>query len=401
MKNMTGRIGLAALAAIVGAGLYVALREQPVSVDAAPVIEGPMIVTIDQEGVTRVRNVYTVSAPIAGHLDRTSLEEGDPVEANRTVVASIHPMDPPLIDRRTEAELLAAIEAARSGVAQAELEHQRALSALEPAEADLERAVRLFGSNIVSERDLQRATTEVALQEAQVKSTEARIRQRQAELNSAKARLMRPGDEILDIEGRECCVEVTAPIDGIVLSVRVKSEQAVAAGTPLAEVGDPRDLEIAVDLLSEDAVRIRPGLKATITDWGGEENLDATVRRVDPSAFTKVSALGIEEQRVNAVLDLDRPEPLLGHGYRVFARLAIWRSEKALQAPIAALFRTSGNWAVFRIVDDRAELVPVEIGHLNDESAEVTAGLSRGDRVVLHPSDTLDDGGLVAPRTDR
>lgn len=401
MKNMTGRIGLAALAAIVGAGLYVALREQPVSVDAAPVIEGPMIVTIDQEGVTRVRNVYTVSAPIAGHLDRTSLEEGDPVEANRTVVASIHPMDPPLIDRRTEAELLAAIEAARSGVAQAELEHQRALSALEPAEADLERAVRLFGSNIVSERDLQRATTEVALKEAQVKSTEARIRQRQAELNSAKARLMRPGDEILDIEGRECCVEVTAPIDGIVLSVRVKSEQAVAAGTPLAEVGDPRDLEIAVDLLSEDAVRIRPGLKATITDWGGEENLDATVRRVDPSAFTKVSALGIEEQRVNAVLDLDRPEPLLGHGYRVFARLAIWRSEKALQAPIAALFRTSGNWAVFRIVDDRAELVPVEIGHLNDESAEVTAGLSRGDRVVLHPSDTLDDGGLVAPRTDR
>ena len=401
MKNMTGRIGLAALAAIVGAGLYVALREQPVSVDAAPVIEGPMIVTIDQEGVTRVRNVYTVSAPIAGHLDRTLLEEGDPVEANRTVVASIHPMDPPLIDRRTEAELLAAIEAARSGVAQAELEHQRALSALEPAEADLERAVRLFGSNIVSERDLQRATTEVALQEAQVKSTEARIRQRQAELNSAKARLMRPGDEILDIKGRECCVEVTAPIDGIVLSVRVKSEQAVAAGTPLAEVGDPRDLEIAVDLLSEDAVRIRPGLKATITDWGGEENLDATVRRVDPSAFTKVSALGIEEQRVNAVLDLDRPEPLLGHGYRVFARLAIWRSEKALQAPIAALFRTSGNWAVFRIVDDRAELVPVEIGHLNDESAEVTAGLSRGDRVVLHPSDTLDDGGLVAPRTDR
>ena len=401
MKNMTGRIGLAALAAIVGAGLYVALREQPVSVDAAPVIEGPMIVTIDQEGVTRVRNVYTVSAPIAGHLDRTSLEEGDPVEANRTVVASIHPMDPPLIDRRTEAELLAAIEAARSGVAQAELEHQRALSALEPAEADLERAVRLFGSNIVSERDLQRATTEVALQEAQVKSTEARIRQRQAELNSAKARLMRPGDEILDIKGRECCVEVTAPIDGIVLSVRVKSEQAVAAGTPLAEVGDPRDLEIAVDLLSEDAVRIRPGLKATITDWGGEENLDATVRRVDPSAFTKVSALGIEEQRINAVLDLDRPEPLLGHGYRVFARLAIWRSEKALQAPIAALFRTSGNWAVFRIVDDRAELVPVEIGHLNDESAEVTAGLSRGDRVVLHPSDTLDDGGLVAPRTDR
>ncbi len=401
MNNMTKWIGLAALVAIVGAGLHVALREQPVSVDTAPVIESPMTVTIDQKGITRVRNVYTVSALIAGHLDRTSLEEGDPVEANKTVVASIHPMDPPLIDQRTEAELLAEIEATGSGVAQAELEHQRALSALELAEADLERAVRLFGSNIVSERDLQTATTEVALQEAQVKSTEARIRQRQAELNRAKARLMQPGDEILDIESRECCVEVTSPIDGIVLSVKVKSEQAVTAGTPLAEVGDPRDLEIAVDLLSEDAVRIRPGLKATITDWGGEESLDATVRRVDPSAFTKVSALGIEEQRVNVVLDLDGPEPLLGHGYRVFARLVIWQSEKALQAPIAALFRSNGNWAVFRIADDRAELVHVEIGQLNDESAEVVAGLSRGDRVVLHPSDTLDDGGLVALRPDR
>ncbi len=398
MKGLAKWLGFVSLAAVLAAGIYVALREQPALVDTATVAEGPMTVTIDQEGVTRVRNVYTVSAPIAGQVDRTSLEEGDQVVANKTVVASIRPPDPPLIDKRTEIELLAAIEAARSAVAQAELEHQRALAALELARADLDRATRLFGSNIVSEREMQRATTEVALQEAQVKTTEARIRQRQAELNSAKARLTRPGDEFLDFPGRNCCVEVTAPIDGVVLSVEVKSEQAVTAGTPLATVGDPRDLEIAVDLLSEDAVRIRPGLKVQITEWGGDRDLDAVVRRVDPSAFTKISALGIEEQRVNAVLDLAKPEPLLGHGYRVFARLAIWSADNALQVPIAALFRNNGVWAVFRVVDSRCQLTPVGIGNLNDKTAEVKSGLSAGDIVVLHPSDILSDGSLIAQR---
>ncbi len=398
MRTFTKWLGIVAAIAVVAAGLYVALREQPVLVDTATVVEEPMTVTIDQEGVTRVRSIYTVSAPIAGHLARTTLEEGDAVTANQTVVASIRPLDPPLIDKRTEAELLAAIEGARSGVAQAELEHQRALSALALAKSELERASRLFGSNIVSERELEKATTEVALQEAYVKSTEARIRQRQAELNSAKARLMQPGDEVLDIAGNDCCVEVTAPIDGIVLAVKVKSEQAVTAGTALAEVGNPGDLEIAVDLLSEDAVRIRPGLKAQITDWGSERHLEAVVRRVDPSAFTKVSALGIEEQRVNAVLDLTEPEPLLGHGYRVFAKLAIWKSEKALQVPIAALFRTNGQWAVYRIEGDRVALQIVEIGHLNDNTAEVISGLSKGDSVVIHPSDLLDNGSLIGLR---
>ncbi len=398
MKTLTKWLGLATLAAIVAAGLYIALREQPVLVDIARVTSGPMTVTIDQEGTTRVRNVYTVSAPISGHLDRTSLEEGDPVKANKTIVASIHPLDPPLIDRRTEAELTAAIEAARSGVAQAELEHQRALAAFELAKSDLERATRLFGSNIISERDLQMATTEVALQEAQVKTTEALIRQRQAELTSAHARLMQPGDELLDIGGKKCCVEVTSPIDGIVLSVKVKSEQAVTAGTPLAEVGNPEDLEIAVDLLSEDAVRIRPGLKAEITDWGGDRNLMATVRRVDPSAFTKISALGIEEQRVNAVLDLDESESLLGHGYRVFARLAIWSSDEVLQVPIAALFRSNGNWAVYRLEGDRVSLTTIEIGHLNNQTAEVVSGLATDNQVVIHPSDLLEESSLVALR---
>lgn len=401
MRVLIKWLGIAAVIGAIAAGIYIALREQPVLVDIATATEGPMTVTIDQEGVTRVRNIYTVSAPIAGHLARTALEEGDIVEANKSVVASIRPLDPPLIDRRTEAELLATIEGARSGIAQAELEHQRALSALALAKSDLERATRLSKSSIISKRALEKAITDVDLQEAQVKSTEARIRQRQAELNSAKARLMQPGDVVLDTADRDCCIEVTAPIDGIVLSVKVKSEQAVSIGAPLAEVGDPGDLEIAVDLLSEDAVRIRPGLKAEITDWGGDRNLEAVVRRVDPSAFTKVSALGIEEQRVNAVLDLTEPEPLLGHGYRVFARLAIWQTENALQVPIASLFRTNGNWTVFKLDGDRVALTEVEIGRLNNEMAEVQAGLSAGDRVVVHPNDTLGDGSLIGLRGEQ
>lgn len=398
MRFLIKWLGIAAVVVAIAAGVYVAFREQPVLVDTAIATEGPMTVTIDQEGVTRVRNIYTVSAPIAGHLARTALEEGDLVEANKSVVASIRPLDPPLIDKRTEAELLATIEGARSGIAQAELEHQRALSALALAKSDLERATRLSQSSIISKRALEKAITDVDLQEAQVKSTEARIRQRQAELNSAKARLMQPGDVVLDIADRDCCIEVTSPIDGIVLSVKVKSEQAVSIGAPLAEVGDPGDLEIAVDLLSEDAVRIRPGQKAEITDWGGDNNLEAVVRRVDPSAFTKVSALGIEEQRVNAVLDLTGPEPLLGHGYRVFARLAIWRTENALQVPIASLFRTNGNWSVFKLDGNRVALTPIEIGRLNNDTAEVISGLSAGDQVVVHPNDTLGDGSLIGLR---
>lgn len=398
MKALIKWLGIIVAVGIVAAGLYIAFRQQPVLVDIATVKRGPMEVTIDQEGVTRVRDVYTVSAPIAGHLARSTLEEGDPVLARKTVIASIHPLDPPLIDRRTEAELQAAVEAARSGVAQAELEHQRAKSALELAKSDLARAQRLAQSSIISKRALEQAVTDVDLKQAEVKSTEARIRQRVAELESARARLMQPGDVNEPPDDPVCCIEVTSPIDGVVLDVKTKSAQAVSPGTPLADVGDPNAIEIVVDLLSADAVRVRPGLKATITDWGGDHDLDAIVRRVDPSAFTKVSALGIEEQRVNAVLDLVKPEPLLGHEYRIFARLAVWQSDDALQVPIAALFRTNGDWGVFRIKEGRAELAAVSIGKLNDEVAQVLSGLSEGDSVILHPSDVLADGAPIEPR---
>jgi HlyD family secretion protein len=390
------RLGLGAVVLAILGGFYYAMRETPTLVDVATVSEGPMHIAIREEGTTRVRDVYTVSAPIAGHLARTVLEEGDEVEAGRTVVASIHPLDPPLIDRRTEAELVAARDAARAAVALAEIELQRAETALRLANNELERAVRLFEPRVISESALQRVQNDVEMQRAQVETARATIGVRQAELASAEARLMQP--ETRGAEGQDCCVNIYAPVDGVVLSVMAKSEQAVSTGTQIAEIGDPNRLEIVVDLLSADAIRVRPGARTSIVDWGGDDALPGVVRRVDPAGFTKVSALGIEEQRVNAVIDLEENGGRLGHGYRVAAELTIWECERCVQVPIGTLFRSGNNWNVFRVEGDRLRRTEVSIGRMNTEVAQVLDGLSPGDVVVMHPSDTVDDGSLVEAR---
>lgn len=391
------RLGLLVVVVAVAAAFYMALRDKPVLVDSANVSEGPMRVTIDQEGVTRVRDVYTVSSPIAGQLDRTTLEEGDAVKANDTVIASIHPLVPPFHNQRTQAELVAAVEAARSAVSLAQVELQRSQTALNLARSDLDRATRLSQTNIISQREFEKAQNDVALLQAQVNSAAANIRLRKAQLASAEIRITQPEDTERT-DDSDCCMQLRVPVDGVVLKVLTKSEQALLQGTGIAEIGDPSEIEIVVDLLSADAVRIRPGAEALITNWGGDVDLKAVVRRIDPAAFTKISALGIEEQRVNAVLDLKEPEPKLGHAFRVFARLVVWESENVLTVPIGALFRSGSDWSVFRIEGERAALIKLKIGHMNSHSAEILEGLDIGDRVVLYPNDLLEDGGLVAER---
>ncbi|TJW51115.1 MAG: HlyD family efflux transporter periplasmic adaptor subunit [Mesorhizobium sp.] len=390
------RGGLGLVSAAVIAGFAWALREEPAFVDMVEVTAAPMKVTIREEGITRVRDIYTVSAPIAGHLTRTVVNEGDVVRANDTVVASIHPLDPPLIDRRAEAELLATRDAARAGVGVAEIELQRAQSALKLAEDELARTIKLFGSGFVSESTLQRLTNEVDLRKTAVDAAKAVIGLRNAELANAEARLLQP--DPADPTGESCCVNLLAPIDGTVLAVMARSEQAVAPGTKVAEIGNIRNLEVAVDLLSSDAVRIAPTTRAQISDWGGDRALRATVRRVDPAAFTKVSALGIEEQRVTAVLDMDDTDARLGHGYRVFVEMTVWECPKCVQVPIGALFRTGGKWSVFVADRRRVRQAEIEIGHMSEDAAEVLAGLAPGLSVVVHPADTLSDGDLVERR---
>lgn len=391
-------IGAVAVGAII-AGFAYALREKPQMVDAGAVTRGPMRVTVSQEGVTRVREVYAVSSPIAGHLARTVLDEGDAVKAGVTVVAAIHPLDPPLIDSRSEAELIAARDAARAAVSMAEIDLKRLQSDLQFSRDNLQRAQALARTNFLPKSALEKARTDVEVLEAQIGSAAAAIELRKAELASAEARLIPPSDPNRKSEA-SCCVYLTAPVDGLVLSVFAKSEQPVAIGTKIAEIGDPADIEVTVDLLSSDAVRVAAGSRAEIFDWGGDRPLSATVRRIDPAGFTKVSALGIEEQRVNLVLDLDDKDPRLGHGFRVYARLTLWQSGETLQVPISALFRDGRQWSLFAIRDSRARQVAVDIGHMNDETAELVGGLAEGDRVILHPSDVISDGTLVEERQE-
>ncbi|MFZ1815820.1 MAG: HlyD family efflux transporter periplasmic adaptor subunit [Rhizobiaceae bacterium] len=401
MRGKVAKIttGLALVLALAGS-LWWAMSEKPLSVDVATVTVAPMAVTIFEDGMSQVREIYRVSSPVAGNVDRSLLEVGDPVSDGKTVVARINPLQPAFMDERSLAEARAQMEGAAAAVGVAEAELLQARSELELSKADLKRAESLAESRTISQSNLDRARTDVLLKEARVKSGDAALALRKAELASARARLMQPGDRAINEPSENCCVEVTAPINGVVLNLSVKSEQVVQAGAPLAEIGDPSRLEIVADLLSSDAVSISPGTKASLSGGGSGNDIAATVRRVDPVAFTKVSALGIEEQRVNVYLDPDGSVSELGHGFRVRVGLETWRGEKVLQVPVSALFRQGSDWAVFVIEDERAKLRILEIGHLNGETGEVLSGLGEGDSVIVYPSDTVADGTLVEPSAE-
>ncbi len=399
MNINSKRAGLLALVALLVAGFYLAMREKPVLVDIAQVHSGPMEVTIDEEGITQVRDVYAISSPIAGHLDRSLLEEGQAVNAGETIVASIHPMDPPLLDQRTTTELAAAVEAAHSSVVVAEMSLEQARTALSLSQSEYARAAKLGKTSLITESELDKYSSDVQLRRAEVASARAVIRLREAELASAKARMIQPVDLQANPRAGDCCVHITAPVDGVVLEVITRSEQAVSAGTLIARVGNPRLLEVVVDLLSSDATKIRPGDGAILTEWGGGVDLNAVVRRVEPSAFTKVSALGIEEQRVNTLLDIETTPEELGHGYRVVVRVTVWSKENTLQVPIGALFRNGGSWSVFVVQGDSAFMRKVSIGQMNQTHAEVLDGLLVDENVILYPNDVLEHESLVQPRT--
>lgn len=399
LSKLVKGIVLLAIIQIVGYGIYVALRKTPILVDMAMVQLAPMKVTIDEEGVTQVRDVYTVSAVIAGHLERIRLEEGD-VVAKGQVIASVHPLDPPFLDDRARAELQAAIGAARAGVIMAEVEHQRSTTAMELARLEYERAEKLVATNTISHSKVDRAFSELQLGIAQVESALANIEVRKAELASAEARLMQPDAITSSPTNSDCCSNIVSPVDGVVLNVLARSEQAVTTGTQIAEIGDLRNIEVKVDLLSSDAFRIKPGASVEISDWGGLEILKATVRRVEPAAFTKTSALGIKEQRVNVILDLANPPEGLWHGYRVLARLTAWETEEALQVPISALFRSGGSWAVFIADTGQAHLTEIAVGQMNTRDAQVLSGLEEGGVVILFPSDQLEDGRKIEDRAN-
>jgi len=389
-----------AIALCLVAALAYAFWPQPLPVDLAPVVRGPLEVTVDEEGKTRIKDRYVVSAPLAGRLRRIELREGDPIEAGKTLIAMIEPGDPTLLDARSLAEAEARVRAAEASLLQAGPNLERAKAALEYAQSENRRFRQLAEKNVATKTEIENSELLVRTRAEELKSAEYAIQISQFELDLARAALTysKPNGELsAEREG----VAIHSPVDGRVLHVYQKSATVVTPSTELVEVGDPANLEVEIDVLSQDAVVIGPGTQVRLEQWGGSAPLRGHVRLVEPAAFTKVSALGVEEQRVNVIVDFDDPpaqRSALGDGYRVEARILTWHSPDVLKVPSSALFRTEQNWTVYRIVDGKATLTPVEIGHNNALEAEVVNGLSEGDFVIPHPSDKLTDGQRVVKR---
>ena len=398
-------------AAVLGfslAGLAWFAWPQPIPVDLATVSRGAMEVRVDDDGKTEVRHVYTVSAPIAGKVLRishptgeggVSRHVGDPVTSNETIVAVMQPTAPGFIDFRTREEGEAAVAAADAAVKYAESEVRRLEAAVTFYRTEYDRTQALARTQAVSVAALDKAKFDIESNEASLASAKAQVAVWQGVRASLAARLINPSSASAPTDPG-CCIELRAPVSGRVLKVIQESEAVVPAGAPLIEIGDSLDLDIVADLLSTDAVQIKPGSRVRIDGWGGPP-INGRVTRIDPAGFLKVSALGIEEQRVHVTIDfVDPPKAWsrLGHDYRVTVHVTVWNSEKAVTVPVGALFRQGEDWAVFSVRDGRAQTTLAQIGHRNNRLAEVLSGLSVGDLVILHPSDRITDGAGVTER---
>ncbi len=368
--------GLAALLVLLGLGL----RPRPAPVETARAVTGPLRATVSEEGKTRIRQRYVVSAPVSGQLRRVPFKPGAAIAAG-DVVAVIEPMAASPLDPRSRA-----LAEARRDSAVAALEKTRTSYAL--AASDLKRVERMFTEKTVSPQDYEGAQMRETIAARDVVAAEGALRSAEAELAVAPT----GNDPTL--------VDVHAPAAGRVLHVFQESERPVTAGTPLLDTGDPADLEVVIELLSRDGAALTAGTRVELEQWGGPQPLEARVRLVEPAAFTKISALGVEEQRVNVVADITTPlaaRAALGDNFRVEARVIVWESEKVLKVPVSALFRRGSEWSAYVVRDSRAVLVPVQAGRSSGTETQVLAGLKEGDEVILYPGDRVKDGDRVQP----
>jgi HlyD family secretion protein len=386
-----------ALAGLVG--LVVAgLRPRPQIVDLATVGTGPLTVAVLEEGKTRIRHRHVVAAPVAGMLERIPLRAGDRLEAGRTVLAVIQPSPSNFLDPRTQAEAEARVQMAEAAQRQRQAQLERARAALEMAEKEKVRTVRLQKDGAVSLREIDQALSQVDVLTRDVHAAEFALEVSKFEILQARAASRQAGT----LEGDTSSpITVLAPVTGFVLNVFEESARPVTPGLPLLEVGDPADLEAEIELLSSDAVAVRVGAEVSIEHWGGERPLRGKVTVIEPGGFTKISALGVEEQRVKVRVDFIDPIPPdrpLGDRYRVEARIVTWHGESVLQVPAGALFRRGGDWMAFVVENGRARLATVTIGHHSGVAAEVLGGLTAGQSVILHPPDAVAEGKRVRPR---
>lgn len=379
-----------ALAGLIAFGLW----PGPLPVDTAPVVTAPMTVSVTEEGKTRIRSRYMIYPPAAGYLQRVELRAGEPVRAGETVLATLVPEAAAFLTPRARAEAQARVQAAEASTGLREAEVRRVRASLDLARKDLGRISALLKDGAVATQDWDRADSEVRVLERERQAAVFALQAAQSEAEAARAVLSRAA-----VPGQSESLPILAPVDGYVLSVMEENARAVSPATPIMEVGDPGDLEIEIELLSSDAVAVDAGAEVLIEHWGGEKPLKGRVVMVERGGFTKVSAIGVEEQRVKIRAELLDPLPqgrVLGDRFGVQAGITTWRADKVLQVPSGALFRHGGAWKAYVLKSGRATLRTVEIGHENGLTAEIRSGLSEGETVVLHPPDTLADGMRVS-----
>jgi HlyD family secretion protein len=395
MKKRTKWMRIAFLIAALGtAGVAgaIVLRPSPIRVEIARVRRAPMRVTVNAEGKTRARDRFVVAAPVSGRLARINLRRGDAVRRDE-VIARIDPLPMGPLDPRQLAEAQARVAAAEQLKHEAGAVVERVRADCEQARRELERAEKLIETGDVSRQDFERIRNAALTCQQQIEAAKHRARAAASEIEVAKAALI--AVERAGQSGASAAVFVRAPASGQALRVVEESERVVMAGAPLVELSNP-SLEIVIEVLSVDAVKVKPGMPVLIEGWGGEQALKAHVRLVEPSAFTKISALGVEEQRVNVIADLIEPDAPLGDGYRVEARIVIWETNGALKAPLSALFRSGQRWNAFVAENGQAKLREVETGHRADFEVEVLSGVGEGEIVIAHPSNLVADGVRVS-----
>ncbi len=396
VTRIAGGAGLVAILAL----LVVSFLPQPVPVDVAPVTQGRFEQTVHEDGKTRVRERYVVSAPLAGRVLRIQLKEGDVVDRNG-LLAVMLPAAPALLDVRTEQELKERLATAEDGSRRTKAVVQRAKAAVKQAKIDFDRSRELARAHLVPPAQLERDELDVTLRRKDLEAAEFEDSVAGHQVEVARAALLRVRKGI-DPAAAPDRLEIRSPVAGRVLRVVQESETVVALGTPLLEIADPADLEVVVDVLTTDAVQIKPGMPVRIERYGAGAQLDGRVRLVEPSAFTKISALGVEEQRVYVLIDLVSPADQwksLGDGYRVETRTIVFEEDNAVKAPGGALFREGEQWVVFVLDGGKARKRVVEVKRRNGVEAMIAKGLEVGEQVIVYPSDAVKDGVKVNRRS--
>ncbi len=389
-------IRYAVILAIVAGVLFWAFRPARVPADFVTVARGPLQVTVEEEARTRVRDRYVVSAPLPGRLLRIELEPGDPVTAGKTLLAQFQPADPALLDSRSRAELDARVKAADAALGGARADVERIRTDLTFANSELTRARGLVEQRVIAPRELEAAERQVQSLARSQQSAEFAVRAAEHQLEVARASLLQTRG------GRGAAIPLYSPVNGVILRRLQESEAVVPIGQPIIEVGNLGDIEIVSDLLSSAAVRVQAGQPVLIEQWGGDRALHGRVRRIEPSGFTKISALGVEEQRVNVIIDFDEPRAAwqtIGDGYRVEVRIIIWSRDDVLKVPTSSLFRHETAWAVYTLEGGVARRHIVDIGQRGGLEAEVVGGLTAGEQIIVYPSDAVRDGVKVVARS--